>query len=139
MDALLQPPSQLRALELHRSSLVQLVAQHKDLAARLDQVHAAREQGNGRMETSVPLGMGFEVDGVVPDTSRIICAAGVDDLFLDLDLDQAQAFVEKRTAILEKKLKAVEEPIARLQKEHELVVKTLRSAFQLSDDANTKA
>ncbi|BGP49362.1 hypothetical protein JCM10450v2_005250 [Rhodotorula kratochvilovae] len=138
MDALLQPPTELRNLERNRESLSVLVQQHRDLVARLEEVQLQREQGNGRMETSVPLGMGFEAEGVVPDTSRIICAAGIDDLFLDLESDQAQAFVEKRTVILEKKLKALDEPIARLKKEHEMVVKTLRSAFQLSDE-ETKA
>ncbi|TNY24297.1 hypothetical protein DMC30DRAFT_387029 [Rhodotorula diobovata] len=134
MDALAQPPADLRNLQARRDDTRLLVQQHRDLAARLTQVHAARQQGNPRMETPVPLGMGFEAEGVVSDTSRVILAAGIDDLFLDLELDQALEFVDKRTAILDRKLKALDEHVARLEKKHKMVVKTLRTAFQLPDD-----
>lgn len=36
------------------------------------------------------------------DTSRIILAAGIDDLWLDLSIDRAEAFVQSRTSILER-------------------------------------
>lgn len=36
-----------------------------------------------------------------PDTSKVIVAAGLDDLFLDLDLEDALTFVDKRTDILD--------------------------------------
>ncbi|GAA5839358.1 hypothetical protein JCM9279_005916 [Rhodotorula babjevae] len=134
MDALAQPPTDLRQLQHRRDHLRALVADHRDLAARLSQVHAAQNEGHTRMDVAVPLGMGFEAEGVVPDTSKVIVAAGLDDLFLDLDLEQALTFVDKRTGILDKKLKALDEHVARLEKEHEMVVKTLRTAFQLPDD-----
>ncbi|GAA5908099.1 hypothetical protein JCM8208_003688 [Rhodotorula glutinis] len=134
MDALAQPAHDLRQLQLRRDQTRALVDHHRDLAARLSQVHGERNDGNTRMDVAVPLGMGFEAEGVVPDTSRVIVAAGLDDLFLDLELDQALSFVDKRTQILEHKLRALDEHVARLEKEHEMVVKTLRTAFQLPDD-----
>ncbi|KPV74516.1 uncharacterized protein RHOBADRAFT_45005 [Rhodotorula graminis WP1] len=134
MDALAQPPHDRRQLHLRRDQTRALVDQHRDLAARLAQVHAAHKDGNTRMDVAVPLGVNFEAEGVVPDTSRVIVAAGLDDLFLDLELEHALVFVDKRTSILNQKLKTLDEHVARLEKEHDMVVKTLRTAFQLPDD-----
>ncbi|GAA5999733.1 uncharacterized protein JCM10292_003723 [Rhodotorula paludigena] len=135
MESLLLQPADLRQLEADRDAARILVDQHRDLKVRLAEVQQARAQGNARMNLNVEIGPGFAAEGVVPDTSRVIVAAGVDDLFLELELDKALAFVDERISILQKKLECFEAPISRLKKEHEMVVKTLRSAFQLPDQA----
>ncbi|GAA6028836.1 hypothetical protein JCM8097_007418 [Rhodosporidiobolus ruineniae] len=118
------PTSDLRLLQVRLDNLDLLLQQHKQLLARLEEVQRAREDGNGTMTVAVDLHPEFSVQGVVEDTSRIICAAGLDDLFLDLPLDKAQAFLEKRVAILEKKQKDLKEPIARMKKEYALIYAT---------------
>ncbi|BGP01102.1 hypothetical protein JCM10021v2_004798 [Rhodotorula toruloides] len=62
--------------------------------------------------------MGFCAEGVVEDTQRIIVAAGLENLFLDMPVEQAQEFVKKRIAIVEKKVAGLDEPIAKLKEEH---------------------
>lgn len=65
MDALTQPPASLEALRARKAALDRDLAQHDDLAARLDACMAARAQGNGRMDLPVDIGMGFTAEGVV--------------------------------------------------------------------------
>ncbi|GAA6050269.1 hypothetical protein NBRC10513_008025 [Rhodotorula toruloides] len=129
MNALLEQPHELRALEQRRDALRVLLAQLQDLADRLHGLLEARRQGNGRMQLPVDLGMGFCAEGVVEDTQRIIVAAGLENLFLDMPVEQAQEFVKKRIAIVEKKVAGLDEPIAKLKEEHAKLVNTLRSAF----------
>ncbi|KAL7336645.1 hypothetical protein BJY59DRAFT_706429 [Rhodotorula toruloides] len=63
------------------------------------------------------------------DTDRIIVGTGMEDLFLDMPVEQAQDFVKKRIAIVEKRVAEFDEPIARLKEEHAKLVETLQSAF----------
>ncbi|BGO92588.1 hypothetical protein NBRC10512_000583 [Rhodotorula toruloides] len=129
MNALLEQPHELRALEQRRDALRVVLDQLHDLADRLHGLLEARRQGNGRMELPVDLGMGFCAEGVVEDTDRIIVGTGMEDLFLDMPVEQAQDFVKKRIAIVEKRVAEFDEPIARLKEEHAKLVETLQSAF----------
>ncbi|GAA5884772.1 hypothetical protein JCM16303_005268 [Sporobolomyces ruberrimus] len=127
---------ELKDLISRQESIEAQLSAHKDLVERLHRVVEARKQGNGRMRLPVELGPGFTAESVVEDTSRIILAAGLDDLWLDLPIEQAKTFVEKRIAILEKRSNDLEKPIAQLKEEYALVAKTLRDAFQLPDQAS---
>ncbi|BGP33263.1 hypothetical protein JCM10296v2_005057 [Rhodotorula toruloides] len=129
MNTLLEQPHELRALEQRRDALRVLRDQLQELADRLHGLLEARRQGNGRMELPVDLGMGFFAEGVVENTDNIIVAAGLQDLFLDMPVEQAQEFVKKRIAIVEKKVAGLDEPIERLKEERAKHVKTLQSAF----------
>ncbi|GAA5960706.1 hypothetical protein JCM8115_001805 [Rhodotorula mucilaginosa] len=136
MDALSQLPASLEALRRRKSSLDSDLALHDDLLARLDACLAARAQGNGRMDLPVNIGMGFTVEGVVHDTSRIVVSAGLHDLFLDLPIEEARDFVEKKRRILQKRLEALEKPLAQAEAEHERVSKALKAAFEVPDHAS---
>ncbi|GAA5867972.1 hypothetical protein JCM1840_003637 [Sporobolomyces johnsonii] len=124
---------ELNALQATQHDLTRAIAAHHDLLDRISSLQQARAAGHPRMELPVELGPGFTAEGVVEDTSRIICSAGLDDLWLDLPLDKAAEFVKKRAAILEKRSQNLEEPIARMKEEYALVAKTLHSALQLPD------
>ncbi|BGP17563.1 hypothetical protein JCM10213_004104 [Rhodosporidiobolus nylandii] len=130
MQAALPVPSELRLLQVKAADALSQLSQHRELLERLDDVLAARKEGNGTMQLPVELGGGFSVKGVVEDTSRVICAAGLDDLYVDLPVEKAREFVEKRIAILEKKQLALEEPLEKLQNEYELLTSTLQKALQ---------
>ncbi|GAA5896059.1 uncharacterized protein JCM6883_001700 [Sporobolomyces salmoneus] len=134
-------PSQVELKDLlaRQDALEAQLAAHKDLTTRLNGLLEARKAGNDKMELPVELGPGFTVEGVVQDTSRIILAAGIDDLWLELPIERAQPFVQKRIDILERRSKDLEKPIARLKEEYALVAKTLRDAFQLPDDLASAA
>ncbi|GAA6010029.1 hypothetical protein JCM10207_007525 [Rhodosporidiobolus poonsookiae] len=122
-------PAELRLLQQQRDDAALQLDRHKDLLARLNDIQRARARGNGRMEVPVDLGMGFMAEGVVEDTARVIVAAGVDDLFLDLPIERAGQFVEKRIAVLEKKQQSLKAPIARLTEEHASLAQTLQKAL----------
>ncbi|GAA5926727.1 uncharacterized protein JCM15063_000355 [Sporobolomyces koalae] len=132
-------PSQVELKDLlaRQQDLRAQLDAHSDLAAKLDGVITARKQGNGRMQLPVELGPGFTAEGVVNDTSRIILAAGIEDLWLDLPVEQARTFVENRTRIIKKRLGGLEQPISQLKEEYALVAKTLREAFQLPDESES--
>ncbi|GAA5920296.1 hypothetical protein JCM1841_003032 [Sporobolomyces salmonicolor] len=124
---------ELNVLLARQDALRRAITAHQDLLDRISSVQQARAAGQARMELPVELGPGFSAEGVVEDTSRIICSAGPDDLWLDLPLDKATVFVEKRAALLEKRVQTLEEPIARMKEEYALVAKTLHSALELPD------
>ncbi|GAA5980776.1 hypothetical protein JCM11641_002646 [Rhodosporidiobolus odoratus] len=130
MQAALPVPSELRLLEVKLDALSLQLDQLVDLRTRLDALLQARKGDNGRIELPVELGAGFSVEGVVEDTSKIICAAGLDDLFLELPVEEARDFVAKRIAIVEKKRQAVEEPLTRMQEEYAQLASTLQKALQ---------
>ncbi|BGP25714.1 prefoldin subunit [Rhodotorula toruloides] len=129
MNASLEQPQELRALEHRVDALRVLLDQLQDLSDRLHGLLEARKRGNGRMQVPVDIGMGFCAEGVVENTDRIIVAAGLDDLFFDLPVEQAQDFVRKRVVIVEKTLQGLEGLITRLKEDHAKLVKTLKSAF----------
>ncbi|GAA5973438.1 hypothetical protein JCM21900_006343 [Sporobolomyces salmonicolor] len=124
---------ELNVLLARQDDLRRAITAHQDLLDRISSVQQARAAGQTRMELPVELGPGFSAEGVVEDTSRIICSAGLDDLWLDLPLDKATVFVKKRAALLEKRVQTLEEPIARMKEEYALVAKTLHSALELPD------
>ncbi|GAA5867999.1 hypothetical protein JCM3774_001561 [Rhodotorula dairenensis] len=134
MDALAQPPASLEALRARKASLDRDLAQHDDLAVRLDACLAARAQGNGRMDLPVDIGMGFTAEGVVHDTSRIMVSAGVQELFLDLPIERAREFVDKKRRILQNRLEALDKLLGQAEAEHERVSKALKAAFQVVDN-----
>ncbi|ORY84691.1 hypothetical protein BCR35DRAFT_303017 [Leucosporidium creatinivorum] len=137
MDPTLPLPTELRTLLAQHTTLRQSIAQHQDLLTRLASLLEARSQGHGKMELPVELGMGYSVEGVVEDTSKMITSLGVQDLWVELELEKAREFAEKKLRILEKRVAGLEEPIKKLKEEYALVAKTLRDALQLPDPSET--
>ncbi|GAA6015608.1 hypothetical protein JCM11491_007173 [Sporobolomyces phaffii] len=135
--AALPSQTELNELVARQDAIQAQLDAHRDLSERLKLLVDQRERGNAKMELPVELGPGFTAEGVVHDTKRIIVAAGIDDLWLDLPVEQAQAFVHKRTELLEKRRKDLDRPIAQMKADYALVAKTLRDAFQLPDDDAT--
>ncbi|SCV73587.1 BQ2448_7513 [Microbotryum intermedium] len=119
-------PSELEQLLLSQSQLQQTLAALQQLSTRLTELSQARKQGNERMDTAVDLGMGYTIQGVVPNTGKIIVASGVRDLWVQLPVGEAETFVEKRKEILQKRSESLEKEVEKLRKEYALVSHPLR-------------
>ncbi|KAL8283237.1 hypothetical protein RQP46_006015 [Phenoliferia psychrophenolica] len=125
-------PRELSSLLARHAELAVKLEQHRDLLGQLASVRQARESGNGKMHVPVDLGRGYMIEGVVKDTSKVF-VMGLDDVWLQLEVDKAEEFVERKMEILQKRADALDEPIAKLQKDYALVTKTLNAALALPD------
>ncbi|SCZ95099.1 BZ3500_MvSof-1268-A1-R1_Chr11-3g03602 [Microbotryum saponariae] len=133
-------PTELEQLLLSQSQLQHTLASLQQLATRLSELSQARKEGNGRMDIAVDLGMGYTIQGVVPNTDKIIVASGVQDLWVQLRVDEAEKFVAKRHEILQKRSESLDKEVDKLRQEYALVAETLRRALappstDVDDDA----
>ncbi|GAA5875349.1 hypothetical protein JCM8547_003211 [Rhodosporidiobolus lusitaniae] len=115
--------AELRRLEVRLADEEALLAQSDDLLVRLDGLKDTKV-------LEVDLGMGCTVEGVPNNSGRVIVAAGLDELFLDLSVERAKEFVRKRRAIVQKKKESLEGPLAQLRREYAQVAETLQKALQ---------
>ncbi|KDE07769.1 prefoldin, alpha subunit [Microbotryum lychnidis-dioicae p1A1 Lamole] len=122
-------PTELEQLLLSQSQLQYNLASLQQLATRLSELSQARKEGNERMDIAVDLGMGYTIQGAVPNTDKIIVASGVQDLWVQLRVDEAEKFVAKRHEILQKRSESLNKEVDKLRQEYALVAETLRRAL----------
>ncbi|SGZ02554.1 BQ5605_C033g11216 [Microbotryum silenes-dioicae] len=122
-------PTEFEQLLLSQSQLQYNLASLQQLATRLSELSQARKEGNERMDIAVDLGMGYTIQGVVPNTDKIIVASGVQDLWVQLRVDEAEKFVAKRHEILQKRSESLNKEVDKLRQEYALVAETLRRAL----------
>ncbi|KAM0791771.1 hypothetical protein ACM66B_004034 [Microbotryomycetes sp. NB124-2] len=109
--------NELSSLVAQQAELDQTIAQVQTLQHRIAETIAAREAGHGRMQLPVELGMGYTIEGVIEDTSTIICSLGMQDLWIELSLEQAQDSLDRRLDLLQRKKAAVDQTLAQLRSE----------------------
>ncbi|KAK4704679.1 hypothetical protein P7C70_g1532, partial [Phenoliferia sp. Uapishka_3] len=126
-------PLELTSLLSQHESLSLQIQQHADLHSQLSTLLEARKSGNNQMNLPVDLGRGYMIEGVVKDTTQVF-VMGLDDVWVELEIDKAVEFVDKKQDILNRRLQALKEPIAKLRKDYALVTKTLRTALELPDE-----
>ncbi|KAK4050671.1 hypothetical protein OIV83_003397 [Microbotryomycetes sp. JL201] len=131
--------SELGSLLAQQRQLDHTIADVRTLQHRISETIAARDAGNGRMQLPVDLGMGYTVDGVIEDTSTIICSLGTQDLWVEFTLEQARDFLNRRLDILERKKASVDQPLAELRSETLKVSDALRKVLELGTTEDTDA
>ena len=78
------------------------------------------------MKTKVDLGCNFYVNAVVQDPSRIFIALGLHGFFLEMTLDEALKFIEKKTKLLNSTANELNEQAAVIKANIRIVMFGLR-------------
>ncbi|KAK4055025.1 hypothetical protein OIO90_003366 [Microbotryomycetes sp. JL221] len=127
--------TELRGLLAQQATVERTIAEVQQLKARIHDTQQARDAGHGRMEIPVELGMGYTIDGVVEDTSKIIISLGLHDLWVEFDLQEAQEFLDRRLDVLQRRRMELEAPIAQLKSQSQKVSQALRDVLQLTQQS----
>ncbi|GAA5830447.1 hypothetical protein JCM5353_005848 [Sporobolomyces roseus] len=106
---------------LSHGQLKRLLKRQESNLKQLDDHKRLYEESKSIVTARMENGTGSTAEGAVEDTIRIMVSSGVDDLWLELTLREAQVWVQKRIVILEKRAADLEKPIAILREEHALV------------------
>jgi prefoldin alpha subunit len=117
----------LRSVLERRDAVYSDKAEYTQLKATIQ--HLINEQGspqkkNEPMKTMVDLGCNFYAKARVKDYSRIIVAIGL-GFYLEMQLDEAVTFIDKKTAILTKDTEQLSEQASQINARIKMVLGAL--------------
>ena len=94
----------LRKVHDHRDKLYSTIAQYLQLK---DTIERIRIFDGGKMRTQVDLGCDFFCQAEVKDTKMILVAVGLHGFFVELTLDEAVKFIDKKVEHLTKQVEGL--------------------------------
>eukprot|EP00128_Syssomonas_multiformis_P005469 Colp12_sorted_trinity150504_noHs@2166 len=112
----------LEAVLAQRDKIYEEVAELLQLRNTIELI---QNQKLKELKTMVDLGANFSVQAKVTDTSRILVSVGF-GFYTEFTLDEALAFVQKKSDFLETKAQALTEDAAKIKANIKLVLEALR-------------
>lgn len=118
--------SDLHKVLSQREKVCEEIAEYNQLKNTVDLLHRERLGVAGSpLKTMVDLGCNFYAHAKVEDCSRIFVSVGL-GFYLEMELDEASAFIEKKVTNLSNKLEELSEQAAQINGRVKLVMETLR-------------
>uniref|UniRef100_A0A8C7WVP5 Ubiquitously-expressed, prefoldin-like chaperone n=1 Tax=Oryzias sinensis TaxID=183150 RepID=A0A8C7WVP5_9TELE len=99
-------------------------------------IQSLQEAGPRRLQTDVDLGCNFFVQAEVEDPSRIFVAVGF-GFFVEMSLDEALRFIEKKTSQLTAFTEQLTKDSAKIRANIRMVLEGLRELQGLSDSLDS--
>lgn len=118
----------LRRLLEQRDTIYGQISEYLQLKTTIEQIKAAGITED--LKTKVDLGCNFYVQANVPDATRILVFVGF-GFFLELTLDEALKFIDKRTKFLTENTDRLTSDIVKVKSNIRLVLEGLREIQSL--------
>uniref|UniRef100_A0A3P9JDD7 Protein UXT n=1 Tax=Oryzias latipes TaxID=8090 RepID=A0A3P9JDD7_ORYLA len=123
----------LRKVLEHRDQVYEEISQYLLLK---NTIQSLQEAGPQRLQTDVDLGCNFFVQAEVEDPSRIFVAVGF-GFFVEMSLDEALRFIEKKTSQLTAFTEQLTKDSAKIRANIRMVLEGLRELQGLSDSLDS--
>uniref|UniRef100_A0A3B3BYJ7 Protein UXT n=2 Tax=Oryzias melastigma TaxID=30732 RepID=A0A3B3BYJ7_ORYME len=123
----------LRKVLEHRDQVYEEISQYLLLK---NTIQSLQEAGSQRLQTDVDLGCNFFVQAEVEDPSRIFVAVGF-GFFVEMSLDEALRFIEKKTSQLTAFTEQLTKDSAKIRANIRMVLEGLRELQGLSDPVDS--
>uniref|UniRef100_A0A7S4J974 Uncharacterized protein n=1 Tax=Guillardia theta TaxID=55529 RepID=A0A7S4J974_GUITH len=122
-----------------RVKLASLIEEREEVVKDIEALEKLRstvslmqERGGGRMKTMVNVGCECYMQAEVPDTSSIMINVGL-GFFVEMKLQEAVEFVDKRVELLQEKADRQGKEISEVHSQIEMVLKAIQEVLNIAD------
>ncbi|KAL5014893.1 hypothetical protein ScPMuIL_009163 [Solemya velum] len=121
----------LRKVHEKRDVIYSELAEFLQLKTAIENIKETNSTND--LKTRVDLGCNFYIQANIPDSSKIFVAVGL-DIYLEMTLDEASTFIEKKISKMNEHVSMLSKDLAKIKAHIKLVIEGLREIQSISSE-----